>query len=87
MQRFFGLMPSSLVSIEKSYKDKYDLTIRIQAGEQGWTVIYADGGTNYKDVVDMPENNFNAAYKVAVDALGDLTEVQNRGRVCCCSEK
>lgn len=84
MKRFFGMMPSNEISIEKSYKDKHNLTIIIQAGEHGWTVIYADGGTNYKDVDDTPENNFEKAYDVAVEALGELTEVQNKGKVCNC---
>lgn len=86
MKRFFGMMPSDEISIRKSYKDKHDLTIMIQAGEHGWTVIYADSSTNYKDVDDTPENNFKKAYDVAVEALGELTEVQNEGKVCNCCE-
>lgn len=74
------MMPSDEISIRKSYKDKHDLTIMIQAGEHGWTVIYADSSTNYKDVDDTPENNFKKAYDVAVEALGELTEVQNEDR-------
>lgn len=81
MQRFFGMMPSSEIAIEKVYKDKYDLTISIQAGEHGWTVLWADGGSNYKDVDDTSENNFRAAYEFAVEKIGELTEQTDQRRV------
>lgn len=73
MKRFFGMMPSSEIEKEKRFKDKCDLSITIQAGPNGWTVIYADGSTNYKDEVATTEENFNKAYKVATEALGELT--------------
>lgn len=83
MQRFFGMMPSTEVAIEKSYKDQHELTVRIQAGEHGWTVIWADGGTTYNDVDDTPENNFKVAYDEAVASIGELTEISDGGRLCC----
>ena len=61
MKRFFGMMPSSEVTLEKTYKDDGGLRIRLQAGPHGWTVIYADGGTEYKDVDATPEENLEAA--------------------------
>ena len=48
MKRFFGMMPSSEVTLERTYKDNEGLRIRLQAGPHGWTVIYADRGTEYK---------------------------------------
>lgn len=75
MKRFFGMMPSVEIEKEKRYTDDNNLEITIQAGPHGWTVIYADGGTNYQDVDDTTENNFQAAYNVAVEALGELKEV------------
>ena len=75
MKRFFGMMPSSEVTLEKTYKDNGGLRIRLQAGPHGWTVIYADGGTEYKDVDATPEENLEAAYQQAHSHFSELTEV------------
>lgn len=75
MQRFFGRMLSSEVTLQKTYKDKYGLTLRLEAGPHGWTVIYADGGTEYKDVDATPEENLEAAYQQALSHFSELTEV------------
>lgn len=77
MKRFMGMMPSNEITIEKAYKDKYGLSVTITAGPHGWTVIWADGGTNYKDNNDTDINNFNEAYKLAEEKLGKLTLVNN----------
>lgn len=61
-----GIMPSEEVKKRKRIKvGQGQLTIEIQAGENGWTLIFADLSTEYKDVVDTVDNNFNAALKVA----------------------
>lgn len=73
MKRFFGMMPSYEIEKEKMFRDKNYLSVTIQAGPNGWTVIYADGGTNYKDEVATTEENFDKAYKVATEVLGELT--------------
>ena len=88
MKRIFGMMPSDEIEKRKRYKDKYDHAITIQAGPHGWTVIYADGGTEFKDEDDTTDNNFQKAYKVATDALGELTEIPSGGKLRCskCSE-
>ena len=75
MKRFFGRMPSDEVTLKKTYKDKYGLTLRLEAGPHGWTVIYADGGTEYKDVDATPEENLEAAYQQAHSHFSELTEV------------
>ena len=75
MQRFFGRMLSSEVTLEKTYKDKYGLTLRLEAGPHGWTVIYADGGTEYKDIDALPEENLESAYQQALSHFSELTEV------------
>lgn len=46
MKRFFGLMPSEEISIEKSYKDDFGLSILIQAGPNGWTLALGDGSAD-----------------------------------------
>ena len=76
MDRFFGTMPSSEIEIEKRFKDSHGFTITIQAGKHGWTIIYADSSTKYQDIdVSSANENFDTAYKIAVDELGDLTPV------------
>ena len=75
MKRFFGMMPTNEVEIEKKYKDKNDYNVTIQAGPNGWTVLWADGGSSWKDEENTAEENFNTALKVAEEAVGTLTEV------------
>lgn len=65
MKRFMGMMPSSEVKKEQQFKVGVgQLTVTVQAGENGWTILYADSSSEYKDVVDTTENNFNKAIKV-----------------------
>ena len=64
MNRFFGMMPLSEVKIRKTFIDDLGLKISIDAGENGWTIMYADSSSEYKDVVDTTENNFNSALTV-----------------------
>lgn len=65
MKRFMGMMPSSEVKKEQRFKvGDGQLTVTVQAGENGWTILYADSSSEYKDVVDTTENNFNKAIEV-----------------------
>ena len=75
MKRFFGMMPTSEVEIEKRYKDKNDHKITIQAGPNGWSILWADGGSTWKDEENSADENFNIALKAAEEAVGTLTEV------------
>lgn len=79
MQRFFGMMPSSEIEREERFRDKDNIKLEttIQAGQNGWTIIYADDGTNYKDIVRTTDENFDEAYKVAVENLGELIKVES----------
>ncbi len=61
MKRFFGMMPSDEVEISKRIKDKYGSGITIQAGKNGWTILYADYSSEYEDVESTAEKNFNTA--------------------------
>jgi hypothetical protein len=78
MKRFFGMMPSSEVKMSKTFVDDLGMKISIDAGENGWTIMYADGSSEYKDVVDTTENNFNAALIVLKSHL-DVTECEEDG--------
>ena len=75
MKRFLGMMPSTEIEIEKCYKDKDGYKIIIQAGKNGWTIIYADYSTDFKDIISSANKNFEEAYNLAVNRLGTLTEI------------
>lgn len=77
MRRFFGMMSSSEIEVERHYKDKNGYRITIQAGVNGWTIIYADSSTQFKDITASTGENFNRAYDLAVSRLGILTEIAN----------
>ena len=78
MNRFFGLMPRDCVTISKNFVDKDGSTLVIDAGPEGWTVIWGDNsGTSYQDINDTAENNFEKAYKCAVGVAGPLREITN----------
>lgn len=57
------MMPSSEVRISKSFKGDFGTTT-IQAGEKGWTILYPDHSSQFKDENDTVENNFNKALKI-----------------------
>ncbi|MDB2122365.1 hypothetical protein [Clostridium paraputrificum] len=76
MNRFLGMMPSTEIEIEKCYKDKNGYRVRIQAGLNGWTIIYADSSSEFRDVTISADENFKEAYSLAVDRLGALTEIK-----------
>lgn len=80
MKRFMGMMPSSCIEIRKDFKDENGLKVHIDAGPEGWTIIYADGSTNYADTISTTEDNYNIAYKIASEDL-NLTEIQDNNTV------
>ena len=63
MRRFFGMMPSSEIEKEERIRIN-DLYVTVQAGPNGWTIMYADNTSEYQDVVDTTENNYKSAIKV-----------------------
>lgn len=77
MKRIFGMMPSSEVEKEKRYKDKYGLIITIQAGPHGWSILWADRSSDYKDEDNSTDKNFENAYNLAESKIGELTEITN----------
>ena len=80
MKRFAGMMPREEIKKEKHYKCKDGGTIIAQAGPNGWTVIWADHGTNYKDTVATTEENFQSALKVIEHYFPGLTGNDFDGR-------
>lgn len=62
MKRFFGMMPSDEIEMEETYKDDMDHSIVVQAGKNGWTLLYADGSSEFKDVeTETAKENFDIA--------------------------
>ena len=76
MDRFFGMMPIDKIEKEVTYKDDLGMKITIQAGPHGYTIIFMDNTTEYEDIDDTTENNFNKAYNIALGYMGTLIEVQ-----------
>ena len=62
----FGMMPSSEIEIEKHYKTDLG-TVIIQAGTNGYSIIFGDGSSQSEEVSDAAENNFKRAYAIAKD--------------------
>jgi hypothetical protein len=76
MNRFFGMMPSSEVKKQKSFRvGSSQLKVTVDAGENGWTILYADSSSEYQDVVDTTENNFNKAIEVLKTHFSDINPV------------
>jgi len=74
MNRFFGMMPSAEIDLEEHYIDKNGYSITIQAGVHGWAIIYADSSSEFQDIDATADENFKAAYNLAVNNLGILLE-------------
>ena len=87
MKRFFGTMPRDEIKKEEHFKDKNNLEITIQAGENGWSILYADWGSLCNDDTKDAEDNFKAAYNEAIKTLGELTKVEKRSEVAHCYEE
>ena len=75
MKRFMGMMPSNEVKKEKRFDTGNGLIATVQAGENGWTILYADSSSEYKDVVDTTENNFDKAVEVLKSHFLNLLQI------------
>lgn len=74
MQRFFGMMPQKEVTIQGSYVDGWGMKMTIQAGPNGWTILYSDGSSDWCDEVNEDTVNFQKAYDIANESVGPLTK-------------
>lgn len=86
MKRFFGMMPSSEVEVEKTYIDSCDLKITVQAGPNGYSIIYADHSTEYEDVEDTTENNLQRALDKIKSHNLEIRECDESDDCECCEE-
>ena len=77
MMRFMGLMPSSAVTICKTYEDSCGSSVVIQAGGDGWTVLCLNEVIDWEDKTQSDTENFKEAYETATRTLGTLVEKSN----------
>ncbi len=79
MVRFFGMMPSAEIAIEKTFKTNSDIRpnqkARIQAGPNGWSIIWADGGSDYEDKPFGTEKNYENAYNRLLEYYPNAIEI------------
>lgn len=75
-ERFLGLMKSDDVKANGAFRDPRGLHIEIEAGPKGWTIVWADFSTTFKDVEQETELNFKEAYDCANEAVGPLEIVE-----------
>ena len=75
MMRVFGIMPTEEVTMQESYIDGMGGTIIIQAGPNGWSILYADGSADYCDEVNEDTINFQKAYDKVNENIGPLTKI------------
>ena len=80
MKRFFGMMPRSEIEIEKVFKDSPDSNFKetIQAGPNGWTIIWADGGSTFKDESIGTEKNFKNALEYLKESFPEAIELNSK---------
>lgn len=76
MKRFLGMMPVEEVTLQEEYVSASGFTIIIQAGPNGWSVLYtADGSIDYCDEVNKDTINFQKAYDRVNENIGPLTKI------------
>jgi len=75
MKRWFGMMPTTEITREEAFLDDSGLSVMIQAGNNGWTILYADSSSEYKDVIDTVDNNFNEALKILKSKLKIVSKI------------
>lgn len=81
MKRFFGMMPRSEIKKEQTFLDPIGLKVTIQAGPNGYTILYSDGGSEYKDITASTEENFKEAYNIVIEHFGKLKPVNGESKL------
>lgn len=72
-----GMMPSSEVKRKELFKvGTSQLVVTIQSGENGWTILYDDSSSEYKDEVNTVDKNFDNAMKVLKTHFEDINKVE-----------
>ena len=83
MNRFFGMMPVDEIEIERTFVDENDLKATIQAGKNGWSVLWDDCSSDYADVEDTAQNNYQKALDTYLGyATGKVRDITPVGEIC-----
>ena len=59
IERLFGLLPIDEVKRQEHFIDSHGFIYTIQSAESGWTIIYSDGCTKYKDEINSIDDTKN----------------------------
>lgn len=78
MERFFGMMPVDEIEIEKVFKDSPEssCTERVQAGPNGWSILWADHSSTCKDESIGTDKNLKNAIAELKKHFPDAIEVE-----------
>lgn len=76
MKRIFGLMPSSEVEVSKRYHTGSGFHVTVQAGPNGWGLLFADSSAEGQDIVDTTEANVERAVAKLKSYFSEVTEVE-----------
>lgn len=78
MKRFFGMMPSDEIEKEVIWKDDPDSNFKetIQAGPNGWSIIWADTSTTFKDDPKGTTANYKEAVEKLKESFPDAIELK-----------
>lgn len=87
IKRFGGLMPVDDVEKEQIFSYNEDDGLRIQAGPKGWSIIYDDGSSEWKDNESSTNKNFAMAMNVAIEKVGPIIPCDESRGVEVCNEE
>lgn len=87
IKRFGGLMPVDDVEKEQIFSYNDDDGLRIQAGPKGWSIIYDDGSSEWKDNESSTNKNFAMAMNVAIEKVGPIIPCNESRCVEVCNEE
>jgi hypothetical protein len=77
MERIFGLIPADKVVMEKKYRNERNDIFHLQANDEGWTIIFSDGSTEFMNVQQTTHDNFNEAYNYINSEFEYLIEIED----------
>ena len=79
MNRFMGMMHSSEVEIEENFKVSDDqLVVTLQAGKNGWTILFADSSSEYQDIESTAEDNFQLAVNRLNECFDNINQIKSK---------
>lgn len=87
IKRFAGLMPVDDVEKEQIFSYNEDDGLRIQAGPKGWSIIYDDGSSEWKDNESTTNKNFAMAMNVAIEKVGPIIPCNESHGIEVCNEE